>query len=57
MYVHSNNEARSRNNCCCGKEISITYFCLVFVRVYESVRVRACMWVSVHGRGSVLARV
>ena len=26
MYVKRNIEARSRNNCCCGKAISITYW-------------------------------
>jgi len=25
MYVNVNNEARSRNHCCCEKAISITY--------------------------------
>jgi hypothetical protein len=36
MYVFLNTEARSRNNCCRGKAINITYVC-------ECVRVRACV--------------
>ena len=28
MYVQRNNEARSGNHCCCGKAVSITYFCV-----------------------------
>jgi hypothetical protein len=40
MYVYRNTEARSRNQCCCGKAISITY-----LSVCACLRVRACMWV------------
>ena len=36
MYVQRNVEARSRNNCCSGRTISITYLCVC---------VRACEWV------------
>ena len=50
MYVQCNNEVRSRNNCCCGKAISITYW-----SVCACLRVRACMWVP--GRVSVCMRV
>jgi len=25
MHVHHNIDARSRNHCCCGKAISVTY--------------------------------
>jgi hypothetical protein len=31
MYVQRNIEARSRNHCCCGKAISITYSECVFI--------------------------
>jgi len=31
MYVERKNDARSRNRCCHGKAISITYFECVFV--------------------------
>ena len=40
MYVSRNTEARSRNYCCCGKAINITYW-----PVCECLRVYACMWV------------
>ena len=50
MYVKRNTEVRSRNNCCCGKPINLTYFspcASVRVRVCESpgacsVRYQAC---------------
>ena len=37
MYVYRNIEAHSRNHCCCGKAISITYWCVcacLCVRAY-----------------------
>jgi len=34
MYVCGNIEARSRNHCCSGKTISITYSERVFVALY-----------------------
>jgi hypothetical protein len=37
VFVKRNNEARSRNCCCCGKAIGITHFC-----VRACVRLRAC---------------
>ena len=54
MYVQRNTEARSRNHYCRRKAIRLTCFC-------ERVRVRAFaflrVWVWVHGRWRVLARV
>ena len=37
-YVQRNIEAYSRNNCCCGKAVSLTYFCVC-------VCTNACVWV------------
>ena len=39
MHVQRNNEALSRNHCCCGKAINIRYLC---VCVYAYACVRAC---------------
>ena len=33
MYVYCNNEARSCNHCCSGKEMSVIYCKCVFVAV------------------------
>ena len=41
LYVRRHVAARSRNHCCHGKAISITYSC---------VRVRVCVWVGVDAR-------
>jgi hypothetical protein len=46
MYVELNIEARSRNNFCSGKAISITYFS-VYGWVYMRVGARACECVPV----------
>ena len=48
--MQRNNEASSGNHCCCGKSISITYFCVcMWAWVSE------CVWV--HERERVLSRV
>ena len=39
MCVQHNRKARSRNHCCRGKAINITYFC---VRAWVSARARVC---------------
>ena len=30
-YVYRNTESRSRNHCCCGKAINVTYYACVFI--------------------------
>ena len=52
MYVQRNVDAPSRNHCCCGKAISITYFC---VYVCVSVFSRTCVgtWKRVSTRSHV----
>ena len=42
VYVWRNIEARSRNNCCRKKAVSLTYLC-VCVCFCECVRVRSCV--------------
>ena len=49
MYVQRNTEAQSRNHCCHGKAVSITYLC-VCVCGGECMLLRAC----VCGGGAVL---
>ena len=45
MNLYHNTEARSRNHCCHGKAISITYFCVCMcVRAL----VRMCAYACVH---------
>jgi hypothetical protein len=44
MYVKRNIEARSRNHCCCGKAISITYFeCVSVALVIQHTKRMRCI--------------
>ena len=52
MYVYHYTEARSRNHCCRGKAIRITYFCACVLA-----RARVCVWFWVHRRGRAYVRV
>ena len=48
VCVWRNNEACTRNHCCCGKAKSITYFCVcVYARARALGWVRACVYVGV----------
>ena len=48
MYVYRSNEARSRNHCCSGKAINVTYFCVcACMRVAVGVRAQVCAFTGV----------
>jgi hypothetical protein len=57
VHVERNNEARSRNHSSFGRVINVKYFsACMCVRVCLSAAL-ACVWVCVHRRWRVFARV